>query len=104
MIMRAGGSAGSGAAAAGDKGVLGSLGSGGVALFYKAWDQWGALGNFSPHEISMSDYPSAGSASGSVSSSERRLYRSVEHYYQASKFNHEIEEGRELADQVSDVL
>lgn len=50
-------------------------GSRGVAEFYKACDEWGALSNFSPHPISM---PEGGGRS--------REWRSVEHYYQAQKF------------------
>ena len=83
-----------------------------VAKFYKAWDQWGALGNFSPHAIVMDGYDCSASTSadddggggggGSAPSAGpvKELYRSVEHYYQASKFSKETEEGRILARQV----
>ncbi|KAF6260871.1 dihydrofolate reductase-like domain-containing protein [Scenedesmus sp. NREL 46B-D3] len=56
-----------------------------VISFYKAWDEWGALSNFSPHPIRM---PSGalGSNSSSSSSSSWREYASVEHYYQSQKF------------------
>jgi diaminohydroxyphosphoribosylaminopyrimidine deaminase/5-amino-6-(5-phosphoribosylamino)uracil reductase len=43
--------------------------------FYKAWDQYGAFSNFSPHPITMPD------ANG-----EEASWLSVEHYYQAQKF------------------
>eukprot|EP00898_Chlorokybus_atmophyticus_P000409 jgi/Chlat1/1369/Chrsp119S01767 len=43
--------------------------------FYKAWDQYGALSNFSAHPIRMQ------SADG-----REVEWRSVEHYYQAQKF------------------
>ncbi len=80
-----------------------------VAAFYKAWDLWGALGNFSPHEIVLPDFePSATTSAtagnagggGGGGGGPARLYRSVEHYYQASKFSRATEEGRALADQV----
>jgi diaminohydroxyphosphoribosylaminopyrimidine deaminase/5-amino-6-(5-phosphoribosylamino)uracil reductase len=81
-----------------------------VVAFYKAWDEWGALSNFSPHPITMPEGPapgttSSGSSSGSSSSSSssaaaepsaasssgqaaaaRRTWASVEHYYQSQKF------------------
>ncbi len=75
--------------------------------FYKAWDQWGALSNFSPHPVTMPVEPPASSSSsstngassngngaGSNSSSngvsasassccqQTRVWSSVEHYYQ----------------------
>ena len=78
-----------------------------VIRFYKAWDPWGALGNFSPHAIEMADPPSevpvsggSGSDASSEGSRKTKLYRSVEHYYQASKFSQATEEGRKLAQQV----
>lgn len=46
-----------------------------VISFYKPWDPYGALSNFSPHPISLPD------ESGAVVS-----WNSVEHYYQAQKF------------------
>ncbi len=46
-----------------------------VAEFYKVWDRYGALSNFSPHAIQLPD------ADG-VS----RTWPTVEHYYQAHKF------------------
>ncbi|KAG2431801.1 hypothetical protein HXX76_009296 [Chlamydomonas incerta] len=77
--------------------------------FYKAWDQWGALSNFSPHPIAMPVDPEAvvpttagaagaggaseerqasgGGASTSGRGSELRTWPSVEHYYQAHKFS-----------------
>ncbi len=67
------------------------------ASFYKAWDLWGAFGNFSPHPITMP----APVDPGGASSSSTRVYDSVEHYYQASKFSRATEEGRELADRIA---
>lgn len=65
--------------------------------FYKAWDQWGALSNFSPHPITMPVEASAGSSSSNGASSngngasacchQTRVWSSVEHYYQAHKFS-----------------
>jgi predicted NAD-dependent protein-ADP-ribosyltransferase YbiA (DUF1768 family) len=49
------------------------------AKFYKAWDEWGALSNFSPHPIHM-PYDST------VAGGPLRCWSSVEHYYQAQKF------------------
>lgn len=46
-----------------------------VVEFYKAWDRYGALSNFSYHPVSV---PSSGGA--------LREWASVEHFYQASKF------------------
>lgn len=46
-----------------------------VIYFYKPWDPYGALSNFSPHPISLPD------ETGAVIS-----WNSVEHYYQAQKF------------------
>ena len=56
--------------------------------FYKAWDAYGALSNFSCHPISlpegvMSDANAPQEASSSLDYGE---WRSVEHYYQAQKF------------------
>ena len=45
--------------------------------FYKAWDRYGALSNFSPHSIEM---PAGAGASGT------RTWKTLEHYYQAQKF------------------
>ena len=55
-----------------------------VAEFYKSWDLYGALSNFSAHSISM---PSeAVSLSGALPSAPSRQWPSVEHFYQAQKF------------------
>jgi diaminohydroxyphosphoribosylaminopyrimidine deaminase/5-amino-6-(5-phosphoribosylamino)uracil reductase len=55
-----------------------------VISFYKAWDEWGALSNFSPHPIRM---PTAAvGSSSSSSSSSLQEYASVEHFYQSQKF------------------
>jgi diaminohydroxyphosphoribosylaminopyrimidine deaminase/5-amino-6-(5-phosphoribosylamino)uracil reductase len=85
----------------------------GVAEFYKAWDRYGCLSNFSPHAISMPEgamtcarlpehqqhllqqeqEQRAGTSSTSSSSSadqqqqeQRQQWSSTEHYYQAQKF------------------
>ena len=55
-----------------------------VAEFYKSWDLYGALSNFSAHPVSM---PSrAISISGALPSAPLRHWPSVEHFYQAQKF------------------
>ena len=46
-----------------------------VVEFYKAWDRYGALSNFSPHPVRLP------SADGTP-----RMWATVEHYYQAQKF------------------
>lgn len=46
-----------------------------TAEFYKAWDRYGALTNFSPHPISLPN------GDGQLQS-----WHTVEHYYQAQKF------------------
>lgn len=69
IVLGGGGSASSGAAAGGS-GALGEGSTGGaarhpgsrlepagVAEFYKAWDRYGCLSNFSPHPISMPEGP-----------------------------------------------
>jgi diaminohydroxyphosphoribosylaminopyrimidine deaminase/5-amino-6-(5-phosphoribosylamino)uracil reductase len=70
-----------------------------VATFYKAWDQWGSLGNFSPHPISL---PLYGAAAGQ--GAEEREWASVEHYYQACKFSQVTEEGRAITEQARRVM
>ncbi|KAL6756403.1 hypothetical protein V8C86DRAFT_79851 [Haematococcus lacustris] len=85
--------------------------SGPALPFYKAWDMWGALTNFSPHPISLPHFHAgeqavseqaavmAGNTFGSTFSippphasslaarcREERQWSSVEHYYQAQKF------------------
>ncbi|EFJ51560.1 hypothetical protein VOLCADRAFT_57231, partial [Volvox carteri f. nagariensis] len=51
--------------------------------FYKAWDRWGALSNFSPHPIVMPVELPGGRDGGAAT----RRWASVEHYYQAHKFS-----------------
>lgn len=46
-----------------------------IICFYKAWDVYGSFCNFSPHPISMPD-----------SNGDYIIWKSVEHYYQAQKF------------------
>ena len=62
-----------------------------VAEFYKSWDLYGALSNFSAHPISM---PSgAVSISGALPAAALRQWPSVEHFYQAQKFAGESQLG-----------
>lgn len=61
------------------RGLAGGAGNNGRTVsFYKAWDKWGSLSNFSPHPIEM---PLQGGAPGAT-----RVWPSVEHFYQAHKF------------------
>ncbi|RYR60940.1 hypothetical protein Ahy_A04g018028 isoform C [Arachis hypogaea] len=46
-----------------------------IIFFYKTWDPYGALSNFSPHPIQMPD-----------ENGDNVTWLSVEHYYQAHKF------------------
>eukprot|EP01018_Ginkgo_biloba_P025457 Gb_30511 [translate_table: standard] len=46
-----------------------------IISFYKAWDRYGAFSNFSPHPISMLNFDG-----------DHVIWKSVEHYYQAQKF------------------
>lgn len=68
-------------------------GAEGVVEFYKAWDRWGALSNFSPHAIDM-PRGQGGLEGGSDSKSTPQAlpcrWASVEHYYQAQKFSHAV--------------
>ncbi|WIA34857.1 hypothetical protein OEZ86_013155 [Tetradesmus obliquus] len=57
-----------------------------IISFYKAWDEWGSLSNFSPHPIRMPVGVFGSSSSSSGSSSSWREYASVEHFYQSQKF------------------
>jgi diaminohydroxyphosphoribosylaminopyrimidine deaminase/5-amino-6-(5-phosphoribosylamino)uracil reductase len=59
-----------------------------VISFYKAWDEWGSLSNFSPHPIRMpaAAVGSSSSSSSNNNSSSLREYASVEHFYQSQKF------------------
>jgi len=55
-----------------------------VAEFYKAWDLYGSLSNFSAHPVSL---PSgAASTNGTHATGPHRQWPSVEHFYQAQKF------------------
>jgi ribA/ribD-fused uncharacterized protein len=63
-----------------------------VVSFYKAWDEWGALGNFSPHPITVPGSDAGGGAggdgdaeAGAAEAGEAEVWPSVEHYYQAAK-------------------
>lgn len=50
-----------------------------IIFFYKAWDLFGALSNFSPHPIQMPD-----------ENGDYSTWLSVEHYYQVSHFSNII--------------
>lgn len=58
--------------------------------FYKAWDAYGALSNFSCHAVTMPEGPLTDANSPQEASScsplNQREWRSVEHFYQAQKF------------------
>lgn len=62
----------------------------GAVEFYKAWDRYGSLGNFSPHAIDMPEGPMTASraaalatlAPGAGVGEPLRRWPSVEHYYQ----------------------
>ena len=54
-----------------------------VVEFYKAWDQYGALSNFSPHPIEM---PEVLALDRTPDDLPLRRWQTVEHYYQAQKF------------------
>lgn len=54
--------------------------------FYKAWDKWGCLSNFSPHAIWMPDEPGPTGRAGVPGEPTSSEWSSVEHYYQAQKF------------------
>ena len=61
-------------------------GAKGHVEFYKAWDRWGALSNFSPHAIDM---PRSGvDVQSQGRSAQLCRWASVEHFYQAQKFAH----------------
>ncbi|KAK1295238.1 hypothetical protein QJS10_CPA16g00569 [Acorus calamus] len=64
-----------------------------IIFFYKTWDPYGVLSNFSPHPLCISD------DDGSLSA-----WPSVEHYYQAQKF-HEIDSplAKDCIDQIKSV-
>lgn len=56
--------------------------------FYKAWDAYGALSNFSCHAVSLPEGPmtDASAPQEAAGPLDHREWRSVEHYYQAQKF------------------
>ena len=56
-----------------------------VVEFYKAWDRFGTLSNFSPHPIEMPETLPNGEQL-SQSDLPRRTWQTLEHYYQAQKF------------------
>ena len=106
----AGGIAGDPAAAGGAARHPGArMESPGVAEFYKAWDRYGCLSNFSPHPISMPEGPMTAEglrqlqqaassssrgqqqeqqphAASSSGQPQQQVWASTEHYYQAQKF------------------
>jgi diaminohydroxyphosphoribosylaminopyrimidine deaminase/5-amino-6-(5-phosphoribosylamino)uracil reductase len=59
-----------------------------VISFYKAWDEWGALGNFSPHPIRVGGEggAAAGGEPADAGAGGEEVWPSVEHFYQAAKF------------------
>jgi diaminohydroxyphosphoribosylaminopyrimidine deaminase/5-amino-6-(5-phosphoribosylamino)uracil reductase len=72
-----------------------------VITFYKSWDEWGALSNFSPHPVEIGEgaqegedegegagaaVAAAAAAAANPTSTKTRLWPSVEHYYQSQKF------------------
>ena len=59
------------AGASGNVGMTPSSSATRVACFYKPWDEFGCLSNFSRHDVEI----------------ESRRWPSVEHYYQAAKFD-----------------
>ncbi len=56
--------------------------------FYKAWDRYGSLSNFSPHPVVMPESPPVGTGQVQAGSSggPMRRWQTLEHYYQAQKF------------------
>ena len=56
--------------------------------FYKAWDAYGALSNFSCHPIRLPEGPltNASTSQDADRAHDLREWQSVEHYYQAQKF------------------
>ena len=54
--------------------------------FYKAWDRYGALSNFSCHPVHLPDAPLADADTVQDLAVATRAWQSVEHYYQAQKF------------------
>eukprot|EP00884_Botryococcus_braunii_P000245 jgi/Botrbrau1/10220/Bobra.0362s0010.1 len=72
-----------------------------VAEFYKSWDQYGALSNFSPHAVLLPDAPvEAGQTAPSLGT--MREWPTVEHFYQSQKFaGVEDDEARELMESIA---
>lgn len=56
--------------------------------FYKAWDAYGALSNFSCHAVTLPEGPltDADAPQEAAGPPDHREWPSVEHYYQAQKF------------------
>ena len=54
--------------------------------FYKAWDRYGALSNFSPHPIVMPENAAANGSQNNLAGGPLRTWQTLEHYYQAQKF------------------
>ena len=53
--------------------------------FYKTWDRFGALSNFSPNPIMMPESSPSSNGSSPADAPVRR-WQTLEHYYQAQKF------------------
>eukprot|EP00891_Asterochloris_glomerata_P009033 jgi/Astpho2/9033/fgenesh1_pm.00133_%23_32_t len=56
-----------------------------AAEFYKTWERYGSLSNFSPHPIWMPEEPGR--------HGQGRWWPTLEHYYQAQKFNWDCRRG-----------
>lgn len=71
--------------------------------FYKAWDRYGTLSNFSPHPVMMPEsmQPRGGQAQNGSGGAPMRRWQTLEHYYQAQKFaGVEEPEARQLVEQI----
>lgn len=55
--------------------------------FYKAWDRFGALSNFSPHPVMMPEVVIGTDGSAPGLPAGQRRWPTLEHFYQAQKFS-----------------